>query len=67
MSFSVCNTDGVVLMVVGDNGKIAISRNVRFTEQEKEYIAETYVDLTGKTKEEAIEFLNFDNEELYCS
>lgn len=54
-------------MVVGDNGKIAISRNVRFTEQEKEYIAETYVDLTGKTKEEAIEFLNFDNEELYCS
>lgn len=62
------DTKGRKLMVVNDNGQVAISRYVHMSKKYKECVADIYSKLTGESKKDVIKFLNYEeNENIFCS
>ena len=68
MQTRIQDNKGRDIIILSDNGKIAVSRFPDLSEEEKDYIVELYLQppFTGKDEEEIRAFLNYEND-LFCS
>jgi len=68
MSFQVIDDKSRPLISVNDKGGIAIARYQDMDDECKQYIVETYSELTGENKTDVLAFLNYEEEtNQYCS
>lgn len=59
---------GRILISVNDKGRIAISRYVEMDVATKDYVAETYSNLSGEDMDDVMAFLNFEvDTDLFCA
>ena len=68
MSFQVIDDKSRPLISVNDKGGIAIARYQDMDDECKQYIVETYSELTGEDEDSVLAFLDYKKEEnQYCS
>jgi len=68
MSFQVIDDKSRPLISVNDKGRVAIARYPDMDDECKQYIAETYSELTGEDEDSVLAFLDYKKEEnQYCS
>jgi hypothetical protein len=67
MSNTIIKDDKGRPLISINEGNIAVARYEDLSDEMKEYVAKVYIELTGKSSDDLMSFLNFEADNEFCS